>query len=114
MKSVMYFLLLIVAIGLSACYPSDLEHFPLVGEWESMDGSVFKITNEYIFENGKTCPIYRYTAEHDTLYLEAVKNPDFHRECPYTYRADVLYIIGFLPDMMFEGYVNVVLTRIKK
>lgn len=113
MKHYIYFLLLIVIISFSACYPSDPEVSPFVGKWQTSTGVMVNITNEYIFLKNHSRPDYRYTMDDKAFYLEYLKIK-YSRECPYEYKDGVLYVKEFIPYLMFDGYEDAVLTRVKK
>ena len=110
MKPYIYFLLVILAIGLSACdplssYPSDPELSPFVGEWKDLNGgyggNIIRITNEYVFYNSNDRPQYKYSADAEVLHIETIwMKPEwdgYKRECPYYFRDNVLYIKAFIP-----------------
>lgn len=116
MRPYIYFLLLLITISFSACYPSDPEVSPFVGEWQDERGTIVRITNECIFFNAKLRPTYRYTMDDKKFYLEQAhpKVENYTRECAYSYGNGVLYIQELISNEMFEGYRDAVLTRVEK
>lgn len=127
MKRCIYFLLLVITVGLYSCYPSDPEVSPFVGEWKVFDGkkypmlnlaSKIKITNEYFFLNADLIPDYRYTMDDEAFYVKQIwKNKDaedYQLRCPYSFRNDTLFIYNFAYDELAWEYVHVELTKIIK
>ena len=123
MRPYIYFLLLFITISFSACYPSDPEVSPFVGEWTSKIGRAnnlerVRITNEYFFLNADLIPDYRYIMDDRAFYIEQIwkkKDADDYRmECTYLYRNDTLFIHDFYYESLISEYVHVAFTRIEK
>ena len=123
MKNCIYFLLLVIAIGFSSCYPSDPEVSPFVGTWSARIGGVsdreiIKITNEYFFIGEDLMPDYRYTMDDQAFNITQLWLPDdaefYKMRCTYLYRNDTLFIHNFYYESIIMEYVHVALTRIEK
>ena len=117
MKNCIYFLLLVIAIGFSSCYPSDPEVSPFVGTWSARIGGVsdrerIKITNEYFFIGEDLMPDYRYTMDDQAFNITQLWLPDdaedYKMRCTYLYRNDNFYYESIIMEC-----VHVALTKIE-
>jgi hypothetical protein len=119
-----YLTLLILIVSLSACYPSDPEVSPFVGEWKiwqsgiDFEKPIIKITNEYFFLDGDLIPDYRYTMDEKAFYITQIWKPKeyeyYNMRCTYLYRNDTLFIHNFLYDSLIWEYGHVGLIKVEK
>ena len=124
MKNYFYIVLLILMVSLCACYPSDPEVSPFVGNWKiwqsgiDYEKPIVKITNEYFFLDGDLIPDYRYTMDENAFYITQIWKPkehsDYNMRCTYLYRNDTFFIHDFLYDPMVWEYGHVGLIRVDK